>query len=177
MCNRRRRPPRVLTMEPLLLPPPAIVQRMPATYQAMLPSSPPTALPKSVAQFSWTLLPSKTDMPGSTLQAISAVGRPAVQFAGPKRPWPSSNLLWPTSVAAVIVPIAGVCKQCHHHGEPVQAGGVLSRPCPHLPGASRGSLKWCRYCHRHRWLAGRTTPTPQAPTAAPPRQRMLTARC
>ncbi len=59
-------------------------------------------------QFFWTLLPSKTDVPGSTPQAISAVGTPAAQIAGPPAPWPSSAPLWPAAIAVVIVLAAKV---------------------------------------------------------------------
>ncbi len=78
--------------------------------------APPTAPPKSIAQFSWMSLPSKTDVPGSTPQAISTAGRPAVKIAGPTAPWPSSAPLWPAAIAVVIVPIAGVRGRCHYPG-------------------------------------------------------------
>jgi hypothetical protein len=62
-CNRHRCPPRALAMEPLPYLPLAMVPRMSATYPALLPPSPPSVLPKSAAQFFWTLLPSEMDIP------------------------------------------------------------------------------------------------------------------
>ncbi len=79
---------------------------------------PPTVPPKYVAPFSWTWLPSKTDMPGSTLQAISAAGTPAAQITGLTAPWPSSALLWPAAVKVVIFLVTGVHGHCHYPGKP-----------------------------------------------------------
>jgi hypothetical protein len=176
-CDCCCRLPQALAMEPLPPPPPAMGPRMSTTYPALLPPSPPNALAKSIAQFSCMLLPSKTDVPKSTLQANSAASRPAAQIAGPTAPWPSSALLWPTAFAEVINPMAGVCRQCQYPGKPVQAGGVVSQPCPCPPGASRGSLQWCRYCHCRLWWVGRTMPTPRAPTAPLPHRCTLSAGC
>jgi hypothetical protein len=112
----RRRPPL-----------PAMVLRKSSASPASLPLPPPTALPISVAQFARTLLPSKTDMPRSTPQAISTAGKPVVKIVGPEAPWPSSALLQPATIAVIVVLVTGVCGQCHHPGEPVQAGGVVDQ--------------------------------------------------
>jgi hypothetical protein len=114
-------------MKLLLPPPPAMVPKMSSASPALLPLPPLTTQPKSIAQFFWTLLAYKADLPGSTLQAISTAGTPAVQIAGTTVPWPSSAPLWPATIAAVIAPAAGVRKQCHHPGKPVQAGGVVGQ--------------------------------------------------
>jgi hypothetical protein len=78
--------PRALAMEPLLPPPPTMAPRMSFASPAYLLPPPPTTLLKSIAQFSWTSLPSKMDVPGSNLQAILAVGTSAAQIAGPTAP-------------------------------------------------------------------------------------------
>jgi hypothetical protein len=117
-------------MEPLLSPLLAIAVRTSSASTALLPPPPPTTPPKSVAQFFWTLLLSKTDMPGSTSQAIFAVGTPAVQIAGPTAPWPSSDPLLPAAIAVFVVLATGVRGQCHHPGKPVQAGGVVGQVDP-----------------------------------------------
>ncbi len=62
------------------------------------------------------------DVPGSTPQAISTAGIPAVQIAGLTVPWPSSTLLWTATIAIVVGPVAGVRGWHHHPSEPVQAG-------------------------------------------------------
>ncbi len=58
------------------------------------------------------------------------MGTPAVQIAGPTAPWLTSAPLWPSAIAVVIILAAGVCKQCHHPGEPVQTGGVVGQVNP-----------------------------------------------
>ncbi len=119
-----------LTTEPLLHLPPAIAPRKSSASPAFLPPPPPTVLPKSIAQFSWTLCPSKTDLPGPTPQAISAAGTPAAQITDPTAIWPSSALLWPAAIIAATLPVAVVRAQCHYPCEPVQAGGALDRVNP-----------------------------------------------
>jgi hypothetical protein len=140
LCDCRCHPPQALAMEPLPPPPPAMGPRMSTTYLASLPPSPPIMPPKSIAQFYCLSPPSKMEVLRSNSQANSAAGRPAAQIAGPTAPWPSSALLWPADVADVAVLITRVRGQCQYPGEPVQAGGVVSPPCPCPPGASRGSL-------------------------------------
>ncbi len=117
-------------MELLLPPLPAMAPRMSSASLALLLQPPPTTPPKYIAQFSSTLLPSKTDVPRFTSQAISTAGTPAVQIVGWTAPWPSSTLLWPAAITVIIHPAAGVCGRCHHPGEPVQAGGVVGRVDP-----------------------------------------------
>jgi hypothetical protein len=128
--NLHHHPPRALTIELLPPPLPAIVPRMSSTSLALLPPSPPIMPPKFVAQFFWTSLPSKTDVPWSTPQAISAAGTPAAQIAGQTAPCPSSSPLWPATIAVVIIPAAGVRERCHHPGKPVQAGREVSQADP-----------------------------------------------
>ncbi len=89
----------------------------------------------SVASFAKRLLPShpsKADVHRSTPQVISAAGTPAAQIVGPTAPWPSFAPLQPTTIAIIVVLVAGVQGQRHHPGKPVRAGGVvdLSLPVP-----------------------------------------------
>ncbi len=77
-----------------------------------------------------TLLPSKTDVPGSTPQAISTAGTPAAQIVGLAVPWSSFPPLLPATIAVVVVPVSGVCGQCHHPGKPMQAGRVVDQVNP-----------------------------------------------
>jgi hypothetical protein len=121
--NYRCRLPWVLTTLPPLPLQPAMVARMSSASPAFSPPPPPTAPPMSIAQFAKTLLPSKTDVPGSTLQAISAAGTPVAKIVGPTAPWPSTTLLWPATIDVVVVLVDKVHWHCHHSGEPVQAGG------------------------------------------------------
>jgi hypothetical protein len=122
--------PQALATAPPLPLPPEMVPRTSSASSALPPPPLTTVPPMSVAQFARMLLSSKTDVPGSTLQAISAAGTPAAQIKGPTVPWPSSALLWPPAIAVAVVLVAGVCGQCHHPCKPVQAGGVVDQVDP-----------------------------------------------
>jgi hypothetical protein len=90
-----------------------------STSPALLPLPPPTTPPMSIAQFARTLIPSKTGMSRSTLQAISAAGTSAAQNTGPAVPWPYSAPLQPVIIDVVIVPVDRVHGHCHYSGKPV----------------------------------------------------------
>jgi hypothetical protein len=81
--NHHCHPPQMLAIELLLPPLPAMMPRMSSASLTLLLLPLHTTLPKSIAQFSWLLLPSMTYVPRSTPQAISAAGTPAVQIASP----------------------------------------------------------------------------------------------
>jgi hypothetical protein len=124
------RPPGVLATAPLPPLPVAMAPRMSSASPALSPLLLPTVPPMSVAQFARTLLPSKTDVPRSTPQAISAAGTPAVQIAGPTVPWPYSAPFRPTAIAIIVVTVDGVHGQHHHPGKYVQAGRQVEQVDP-----------------------------------------------
>ena len=101
--NHDCRPPRVLAIKLLPPLPPEMVARMSSASIACLLLPPPTTPPKSVAQVARMLLPSKTDLSGSTPQAIFAAGIPAAQIASQTAHRPFSALLQPAAIAVIIV--------------------------------------------------------------------------